>query len=68
MTQFRMRYDGEHLRQRRLEVVEISGYAGPQGVQGSQGDAGEGVPAGGTAGQVLAKASNDDYDTEWVTP
>jgi hypothetical protein len=28
---------------------------------------GNGVPDGGTTGQVLAKASNDDYDTEWVT-
>lgn len=27
---------------------------------------GEGVPAGGSAGQVLAKKSADDYDTEWV--
>lgn len=26
------------------------------------------IPAGGTTGQVLAKASNDDYDIEWVTP
>lgn len=26
------------------------------------------LPAGGTTGQVLAKASNDDYDVEWVTP
>jgi hypothetical protein len=25
----------------------------------------EGVPAGGTAGQVLKKASNNDYDVEW---
>lgn len=25
------------------------------------------VPAGGTTGQVLAKNSNTDYDTEWVT-
>jgi len=24
------------------------------------------VPAGGTSGQVLAKASGDDYDVEWV--
>ena len=24
------------------------------------------VPAGGTTGQVLAKASNSDYDTHWV--
>jgi hypothetical protein len=28
---------------------------------------GGGVPAGGTTGQVLAKASDTDYDTEWVT-
>lgn len=25
------------------------------------------LPAGGAAGQVLAKATNDDYDAEWVT-
>lgn len=28
----------------------------------------EGVPAGGTSGQVLSKASGDDYDTAWVSP
>lgn len=28
---------------------------------------GLGIPAGGTTGQRLAKASNTDYDTEWVT-
>lgn len=28
---------------------------------------GNGVPAGGTTGQVLAKASNESYDTEWQT-
>lgn len=27
---------------------------------------GEGVPSGGTTGQVLAKASGTDYDTEWA--
>lgn len=27
---------------------------------------GQGVPAGGTMGQVLAKASGADYDTDWV--
>lgn len=31
------------------------------------GPAGVGVPAGGTTGQVLAKNSNTDYDTTWVT-
>ena len=33
--------------------------------KGTQGDPGEGVPAGGTTGQVLKKKSDDDYDTEW---
>ena len=55
----------------------IQGVQGPQGVQGIQGPAGAdgtdgtdgvGVPPGGTDGQVLAKASEDDYDTEWVNP
>jgi hypothetical protein len=31
-------------------------------------DSGSGLPNGGTTGQVLAKASNDDGDAEWVTP
>jgi hypothetical protein len=31
------------------------------------GAAGQGVPAGGTTGQLLAKNSNADYDTEWIT-
>jgi hypothetical protein len=34
----------------------------------SRGPAGVGVPDGGTTGQVLAKASGTDYDTEWVSP
>lgn len=42
------------------------GDPGPQGATGPQGDPGEGVPTGGTTGQVLAKASNTNYDTEWV--
>jgi hypothetical protein len=29
---------------------------------------GGGVPAGGTTGQVLAKASNTDFDVEFITP
>lgn len=31
------------------------------------GPRGRGVPAGGTTGQVLAKASDSDDDTEWQT-
>lgn len=35
--------------------------------QGLPGPAGEGVPAGGTTGQVLTKIDGDDYNTEWTT-
>ena len=38
---------------------------GEEGQTGPQGAPGEGVPTGGTAGQVLKKASGADYDTEW---
>ena len=44
----------------------IPGEPGPKGEPGPNGDAGEGVPSGGTTGQVLKKKSNTDYDTEWV--
>lgn len=40
-----------------------TGATGPQGPAGQQG---VGIPTGGTQGQVLAKASAADYDTEWV--
>lgn len=43
-----------------------TGPQGPTGPAGADGSDGVGVPAGGTAGQVLAKASSTDYDTEWV--
>jgi len=36
------------------------------GPQGPKGDPGDGVPPGGNTGQVLAKASNTDYDVTWV--
>ena len=38
----------------------------PRGVSG-RGMPGKGVPSGGTTNQVLAKNSNDDYDTKWVS-
>ena len=53
------------------------GKTGPQGPQGEpgadgktgpQGPAGPGVATGGTTGQVLAKKSNTNYDTEWINP
>lgn len=36
-------------------------------IKGTQGSPGEGVPSGGTTGQVLAKQSGTDYDTDWET-
>jgi hypothetical protein len=54
-----------------------TGSTGPQGIQGIQGDTGAtgstgatgpGVVVGGTTGQVLAKVSATDFDTNWVTP
>jgi hypothetical protein len=44
-----------------------TGFSGPAGAQGPAGSNGVGVPAGGTAGQVLAKIDGSDYNTEWVT-
>jgi mannose-6-phosphate isomerase-like protein (cupin superfamily) len=53
------------------------GKTGPQGPQGKpgadgktgpQGPAGSGVATGGTTRQVLAKKSNTNYDTEWISP
>ena len=46
--------------------VGPQGPAGAKGDKGDPGDPGEGVPTGGTTGQVLAKASDDNFDTEWV--
>ena len=43
-----------------------AGATGPTGATGATGAPGQGVPAGGTTGQILAKNSNTDYDTEWV--
>jgi hypothetical protein len=33
-----------------------------------QGPPGEGVPTGGTVGQVLAKTTGSNYATQWITP
>lgn len=42
------------------------GPIGKQGPAGAPGPAGPGVAPGGTTGQVLAKKSNTNYDTEWI--
>lgn len=44
------------------------GSQGPEGPVGPSGKDGVGVPTGGTAGQVLTKQSDVDYDTFWSTP
>ena len=50
-----------------IGLTGATGATGATGPTGPQGDPGEGVPVGGTIGQVLAKASGTDYDTEWVS-
>jgi len=37
-------------------------------LEGPQGPAGQGIPTGGTAGQVLAKIDSTNYNTQWTTP
>lgn len=49
-----------------MRLRNNSEYIPLPGVRGEAGPAGPGVPTGGTTGQVLAKASNADNDTEWV--
>ena len=44
------------------------GTPGETGQQGEKGEPGPGVPAGGTAGQVLAKADASDFNTQWINP
>lgn len=47
------------------------GPTGPQGATGATGPTGAtgiGVPAGGTAGQILTKNSSTNYDTLWQAP
>lgn len=44
-----------------------TGATGATGATGSSGSDGVGVPTGGTTGQILAKNSNTNYDTHWIT-
>jgi hypothetical protein len=43
-----------------------TGPAGTNGTNGTNGVDGVGVPAGGTAGQILTKNSATNYDTGWI--
>lgn len=55
-------------------IQGIQGPAGNDGADGATGPAGadgadgQGVPVGGTAGQVLEKIDGTDYNTQWATP
>src|SRR5690625_2750584 len=49
-------------------LVGPKGDPGEKGDQGEQGPPGAGVPAGGATGQVLAKATAADHDTQWIDP
>jgi hypothetical protein len=45
-----------------LDGVDGRGPAGPAGADGAD----QGVPTGGSTGQVLAKIDGTDFNTEWV--
>jgi hypothetical protein len=45
---------------------DLKGDKGDKGDTGNAGAPGVGVPVGGTAGQVLAKIDETNYNTEWV--
>lgn len=49
-----------------VSLVGPAGTNGTNGTDGADGTDGVGVPVGGTTGQLLAKNSATDYDTEWV--
>ena len=49
-------------------TVTITDKNGDHDFNVMNGETGEGVPSGGTTGQVLAKKSSTDYDAEWVNP
>lgn len=46
----------------------INSLKGDTGATGADGTDGVGVPTGGTAGQILAKVDNTDYNTQWIDP
>jgi hypothetical protein len=47
--------------------VTVTGAVGATGPAGADGADGLGIPAGGLEDQVLAKASDADNDTEWIS-
>jgi hypothetical protein len=51
-----------------IDLADIAFIDSSTGQVTLKGDDGAGVEPGGTTGQVLAKASNTDFDTQWVDP
>lgn len=52
-------------------IISITDKDGPKTAEikdGAAGTPGQGLPAGGTTGQIPVKASNADYDVQWQTP
>lgn len=47
-------------------VLKQTGKRGVQGIQGIQGPTGEGMPTGGLTGELVRKASDADFDFEYV--
>lgn len=48
------------------QIANLTGPTGSTGSTGSTGPAGQGVPVGGTAGQILAKVDGTNYNTQWI--
>lgn len=61
-------FKGERGEQGLQGIQGIQGETGATGATGPAGANGQGVPTGGTEGQVLVKVDGTDYNTEWVTP
>jgi len=51
-----------------IQSTVVGGAVGATGADGTPGTNGQGVPTGGTAGQVLAKIDSTDYNDHWVAP
>lgn len=43
-----------------------TGATGPTGATGSTGASGQGVPTGGSSGQILSKIDGTNYNTQWI--
>lgn len=47
--------------------LSYGGVQGTAGTNGTNGTNGQGVPTGGTSGQILLKNSGTNYDTSWTS-